>query len=222
MKVKLIALTQPIEFNSPEELIAYCARVSNPSNQENFDTASKLLRYCIRKKHWSIFEQVDATFEIETTRDIGRQILRHKFQAQEFSQRYAEVDTDNFEIREARLQDIKNRQNSIQTDDSELQDHWDIWQRKVAGIASNAYQWALKNGIAKEQARAVLPEGMTPSRMYMKGSLRNWIHYVDVRTDPATQKEHRLIAEEVKIQLQKPFTFLREYWDENLQSPDQK
>ena len=214
--VKLIAKTVPVidGLNSAEDLIAYAARVSNPGNQLNTGTSSKLLAYCMKKKHWSIFEQVDLTFEIRTTRDIGRQILRHKsFSFQEFSQRYAVVKTSDFELREARLQDAKNRQASLETDDQELADGWKIWQEKVVQTASNAYEWAIDAGIAKEQARVVLPEGMTQSVMYMKGNLRNFIHYVEVRSGDDTQKEHRLIALEIKELLKTEFQFLNEFWN---------
>lgn len=215
MDVRLIAMTQPLDFERAEDLIAYCARVSNPDNQMNFDTSEKLLRYCIRQKHWSIFEQVDLSFEIKTTRDIGRQILRHSFDPQEFSQRYAEVNVDDFVIREARMQDKANRQNSLETTNKEIIEGWITWQKKVAGVAANAYKWAISNGLAKEQARAVLPEGMTMSVMYVKGNLRNWIHYVDTRTDMSTQKEHRLIANECKNLIVPHFNFLKDYWNLN-------
>ena len=213
-EVNCVSITQPIEFDDPEHLISYCARVSNPENQTNFDTSEKLLSYCMRKKHWSIFEMIDVTFEVQTTRDIGRQLLRHDMQFQEFSQRYAEVDVNSFVMRECRLQDKKNRQNSLVTTDQDLIDGWNIWQKKVAETAAKAYQWAINNGIAKEQARAVLPEGMTPSVLYAKTSLRNWIHYVDVRSDVSTQREHRDIANEVKIFLMEHFKFLKEYWND--------
>ena len=213
--VKLIAKTVPVidGLSTAEELISYAARVSNPGNQLNTGTSSKLLAYCMKKKHWSIFEQVDLTFEIRTTRDIGRQILRHKsFSFQEFSQRYAVVETSDFELREARLQDAKNRQASLETDDQVLAYGWKVWQDKVAQTASHAYSWALHNGIAKEQARVVLPEGMTQSVMYMKGNLRSWIHYIEVRSGDDTQKEHRLIALEIKSKLMEEFEFLGALW----------
>jgi thymidylate synthase (FAD) len=180
--VKLVAVSNPLieECENAQELIAYCARVSNPSNQANHDTSAKLLKYCADHAHWSIFETVSVCIEIETTRDIGRQILRHKsFSFQEFSQRYAEVDENSFEIRECRLQDKKNRQNSVVTSEKWLEDWW---------------KSALEKGIAKEQARAVLPEGMTMSRMYMNGTLRSWIHYIMLRCGNGTQKEHMEIA----------------------------
>ena len=178
------------------DLIAYCARVSNPSNQNNTDTSEKLVNYLVKNKHWSPFEMADVTMEIETTRDIARQILRHRsFSFQEFSQRYADpVKELTFDTREARLQDTKNRQNSIETDDTVLHETWDKLQSDLIHQAMQTYTWAIGKGIAKEVARAVLPEGLTMSRMYMKGSIRSWIHYLEVRTDPSTQKEHREVA----------------------------
>lgn len=187
-----------------EDLIAYMARVSNPDNQDNKESAPKLLSYLIRNKHWSPFEMVSACVEIETTRDIARQILRHRsFSFQEFSQRYAQVTM--FETREARLQDNKNRQNSIPVEDRELQNEWSSVQDKVIETAVEAYQWAVARGIAKEQARAVLPEGNTASRMYMSGTLRSWLHYLQVRLDPSTQLEHRLVADMIKNALSNEF-----------------
>jgi thymidylate synthase (FAD) len=178
------------------ELVAYCARVSNPSNQANKDTAEKLIKYLIKNKHWSPLEMVHLTLEIETTRDIARQMLRHRsFSFQEFSQRYADPTKDlDFVLREARLQDTKNRQNSIETDNLSLQAFWEERQKRVIEKAKNAYEWAIANGIAKEQARAVLPEGLTVSRLYMAGSLRSWIHYIQLRSENGTQKEHINIA----------------------------
>ena len=178
------------------ELVAYCARVSNPSNQANKDTAEKLIKYLIKNKHWSPLEMVHLTLEIETTRDIARQILRHRsFSFQEFSQRYADPTKDlDFVLREARLQDTKNRQNSIETDNLALQAFWEERQKRVIDEAKNAYEWAITNGIAKEQARAVLPEGLTVSRLYMAGTLRSWIHYIQLRSENGTQKEHINIA----------------------------
>jgi thymidylate synthase (FAD) len=217
LNVKLRGRTVPVfddidddyEVRTAEDLISYCARVSNPTNQLNFDTSAKLLHYCRKKAHWSIFEMADLIMEINTTRDIGRQILRHRFSYQEFSQRYASVEAlDTWVHREARLQDDKNRQNSIVTDDKELQQHWWAQQQKVRDIAQDAYEWALKNGIAKEQARAVLPEGMTPTRMFMKGNLRSWITYCTIRKGPETQKEHRDIADECWEIVVKEFPFL--------------
>jgi thymidylate synthase (FAD) len=197
-KVTLVGVTSPrIEgVNSAEELVAYAARVSNPTNQMNSETAPKLLAYLIRNQHWSPLEMVHVVMEIETTRDIARQILRHRsFSFQEFSQRYATVESLGFETREARLQDTKNRQNSIETSDVMLSWEWEAVQQDVLRTIESAYSYALEKGIAKEQARAVLPEGMTKSRMYMSGTLRSWLHYCLLRTDKATQKEHRIIAD---------------------------
>lgn len=199
MTVKLVAITKPyIEgCHTAEELIAYTARVSNPSNQMNSETAPKLLKYLIKNRHWSPFEMAHVVLEINTTRDIARQILRHRsFSFQEFSQRYALATDLGFETREARLQDTKNRQNSIDTDDEELALAWQDKQQAVLDAATEAYTWATNNGIAKEQARAALPEGLTLSRLYMSGTVRSWIHYCAERTQSATQKEHRLIAVE--------------------------
>lgn len=194
-QVRLVAISQPLidECANAEEFIAYAARVSNPANQNNMETADKLIRYLIRNKHWSPFEMVSVTMEIISTRDIIRQILRHRsFAFQEFSQRYA-VATE-FTTREARLQDTKNRQNSIVTDDSDLQAWWRIAQDHIAKSVQETYEQALNNGIAKEQARAVLPEGLTVSRVYMAGSLRSWIHYCELRMANGTQAEHMEIA----------------------------
>lgn len=192
MKVELVWATPDIE-----EKVAYCARVSNPENQHNHETAPKLLKYLMKHKHWSPFEMANVCMEIETTRDIARQILRHRsFSFQEFSQRYAIV--NDFSLREARTQDNKNRQNSFKTDDLELQNWWNGTQLRVQQEAQFMYQAALNRGIAKEQARALLPEGMAKSRMYMNGTLRSWLHYIEVRTDPSTQKEHRDVAEACK------------------------
>jgi len=179
-----------------EDLVAYCARVSNPSNQLNTETNEKLLKYLIREKHWSPFEMVSVCLEITTTRDIARQILRHRsFSFQEFSQRYANPVSDLKSVRrEARLQDLKNRQNSIDTDDKNLQNSWVIEQDKVWLAAVKAYTWAIERGIAKEQARAVLPEGLVESRLYVNGTLRSWIHYIELREKNGTQKEHMEIA----------------------------
>jgi thymidylate synthase (FAD) len=215
-KVRLIAVTKPIasEFRDhadANDLITYCARVSNPENQENFDTGEKLLRYCVRKKHWSIFEMADLILEIETTRDIGRQILRHQsFKFQEFSQRYADPTVMPMVFRETRLQDPVNRQNSIDTDKWSLIRDWEYEQAKVRDTALAAYKWAIANGIAKEQARAVLPEGMTMSRMYMKGNVRDWFHYWAVRHGEETQKEHRDIANKLYPVLCEQFPFIKE------------
>ena len=179
------------------DLIAYCARVSNPSNQTNTETTDKLIAYLIKHKHWSPFEMANITLEIETTRDIARQILRHRsFTFQEFSQRYASVESLDLkpQIRETRLQDKKNRQNSVETNDYALKSLWERKQLEAWDAAIDAYVWALDNGIAKEVARAVLPEGLTLSRMYVNGTIRSWLHYIDIRSDEATQKEHRQIA----------------------------
>lgn len=204
-KVYLRGITTPIFEDSDEapltaeQLIAYTARVSNPSNQNNLETAPKLLKYLVKHKHWSPFEMVHVLMEINTTRDIGRQILRHRsFSFQEFSQRYAKASDLGFEMREARLQDLKNRQNSIETGNAGLQASWEHMQSKVLEVTKEVYQWSLDAGIAKEQARAVLPEGLTRSRMYMSGSLRSWIHYIQLRAGPETQKEHREIAVQCK------------------------
>lgn len=197
MNVKLIGITKPtIEgVGSAEELVAFTARVSNPENQQNQQTAPKLVKYLIKNQHWSPFEMVHVVMEINTTRDIARQILRHRsFSFQEFSQRYAAVDSLGFETREARLQDTKNRQNSVETEDRQLTADWITWQNRVIGESKKAYHWALCNGIAKEQARSVLPEGMTHSRLYMSGTLRSWIHYCELRMSNGTQKEHMEVA----------------------------
>lgn len=199
MECNLIGLTQPSSYTGctdAEGLVGWCARVSNPANQEKYKTASKLIRSLLRDKHWSPLEMVDVSIEIKTTRDIARQILRHRsFSFQEYSQRYSDPTKDlGFECREARLQDYKNRQNSLQTDDVELHSLWQEMQTKVLRASKEAYSWAVNNGIAKEQARAVLPEGMTESVVIMKGSLRSWIHYCQLRMQWDTQKEHRLVA----------------------------
>lgn len=197
-----------------EDLIAYMARVSAPENQGNKETAPKLVKYLIKHKHWSPLEMVNVCMEIETTRDIARQILRHRsFSFQEFSQRYA-VATD-FELSEARLQDNKNRQNSLVTDDAEIQNWWNAAQLRVQSDAELMYQSALKMGIAKEQARKLLPEGLTMSKMYMNGTLRSWLHYVDIRCDKATQKEHREVAEKCRDELTKLFPNTMEAFNAN-------
>jgi len=198
--VKLISHSQApkeMDLNNCQELIAYCARVSNPSNQMNKETSEKLIKYLIKHAHWSPLEMVSACLEIDTTRDIAHQIVRHRsFSFQEFSQRYADPAEfgDQFTKREARLQDEKNRQNSIETEDVQLQTHWEQQQQRVINIAQEAYEWAIENGIAKEQARAVLPEGLTKTRLYMNGTLRSWIHYIELRGANGTQKEHMEIA----------------------------
>jgi thymidylate synthase (FAD) len=201
MNIKLISYSQPpidaYDYDSMEDLVAYCARVSNPSNQSNTDTSEKLIRYLIKNQHWSPLEMVSLCLEITTTRDIARQILRHRsFSFQEFSQRYADPTKElDFVVREARLQDTKNRQNSIETDDAALQREWNEIQKSVIDASKFAYEWAINKGIAKEQARAVLPEGLTVSRLYMNGTLRSWIHYIQLRSANGTQKEHREIAQ---------------------------
>jgi thymidylate synthase (FAD) len=202
MDVKLVSYSQPTdEFRDlgladAQELIAYCARVSNPSNQLNSETSEKLIRYLVRHAHWSPLEMVSACVEITTTRDIARQILRHRsFSFQEFSQRYADPTKDlKFVTREARLQDPKNRQNSVEVEDQLLQNEWYRAQQRVIYAAQREYEWAIANGIAKEQARAVLPEGLIESRLYMNGTLRSWIHFIELRSGNGTQKEHQLVA----------------------------
>lgn len=209
---KIVAITNPLieGVNSADQFIAYTARVSNPSNQMNTETSEKLLKYCIKHSHWSVFEMVNVVMEIETTRDIARQILRHRsFSFQEFSQRYADPTQDlGFVTRDARLQDTKNRQNSVDVDDMHLQNDWYRAQKRVLFAAEREYKWAIDNGIAKEQARAVLPEGLTVSRMYMNGSLRSWIHYCELRMGNGTQKEHRIVAESAWNELVKYFKFM--------------
>jgi thymidylate synthase (FAD) len=199
-EVNLIGITKPSAYtdcSTANELVAWSARVSNPSNQNNTKTAPKLVQYLIKENHWSPLEMVHVSMEIRTTRDIARQILRHRsFSFQEYSQRYADPTQDlGFVVREARLQDAKNRQNSIEVDDRRLQEEWTMRQVAVTDAALDAYEWAIANGIAKEQARAVLPEGLTESVMIMTGTLRSWVHYCQLRMDKATQKEHRIIAE---------------------------
>ena len=229
MNVRLISYSKPprmvqiMEQLDPhgdnlEELVAYCARVSNPSNQNNTTTSKKLLRYLSREKHWSPFEMVSACLEIETTRDIARQILRHRsFSFQEFSQRYADPveDLDINNLRDARLQDTKNRQNSIDTDDPDLKLEWLKKQSEVVSAAKNSYKWAIENGIAKEQARSVLPEGMTGSRLYMNGTLRSWMHYVELRSSNGTQKEHQEVALECGKVLSEIFPIMEEFINQN-------
>ena len=200
-EVNLVGLTKPSAYtgcSTANELVAWTARVSNPSNQNNTATASKLVQYLIKNKHWSPLEMIHVSMEIKTTRDIARQILRHRsFSFQEYSQRYADPTKDlGFVKREARLQDKTNRQNSIEIENKLLQEHWNIRQARVIGEARYAYDWAIENGIAKEQARVVLPEGCTESVMIVTGTLRSWVHYCELRMDKATQKEHRIIAEQ--------------------------
>ena len=202
MKVKLISYSKPTEevnsegIENIQELVAFCARVSNPTNQLNTETSEKLISYLIKNAHWSPLEMVSACLEIETTRDIARQMLRHRsFSFQEFSQRYANPVKDlEFVTREARMQDPKNRQNSIETDNSKIAEEWTNIQNEVIETATKAYNWAIESGIAKEQARSVLPEGNTVSRLYMNGTLRSWIHYIQLRSENGTQKEHMEIA----------------------------
>lgn len=207
MPVKLISYSQapPNEDGSRrsiKDFIAYCARVSNPANQQNTETNERLIQYLIDNKHWSPFEMVSVCMEIETTRDIARQILRHRsFSFQEFSQRYA-VASLGFETREARLQDKKNRQNSIEVEDEELEKEWREKQTDLIERTQEVYKWALDNGIAKEQSRVILPEGLTRTRMYMNGTMRSWLHYIEIRKDEGTQKEHREIAKEIERELQ--------------------
>lgn len=224
MRVKLVSYSKPsVEFavetgmQTLEDLIAYCARVSNPGNQQNKNTR-QLIKYLINNKHWSPLEMVSITLEIETTRDIARQILRHRsFSFQEFSQRYADPTKElNFEVREARLQDLKNRQNSIETYDSELMEIWNIHQEELIAQAKETYAWAIKHGIAKEQARAVLPEGLTQSRMYMSGTLRSWVHYIQLRSANGTQKEHREVAVACADVIAEIFPMMRELVDDGI------
>lgn len=220
--VKLVCVSAPtlVEVNNADELIAFCARVSNPSNQSNTLSAPKLIKYLINNAHWSPFEMVSVTMEINTTRDIARQILRHRsFSFQEFSQRYANPDKDlGWELREARRQDLKNRQNSIPLDennegDNNLMDDWDGLQDEVRLVTSRAYRWAIEAGIAKEVARAVLPEGLIKSRLYMAGTLRSWIHYIDLREKNGTQKEHMEIALKCKEIIKQQFPSLNDYFN---------
>jgi thymidylate synthase (FAD) len=229
MNIKLISYSQQaidadkqdeFEFDLPnlQDLVAYCARVSNPSNQANSETSEKLIKYLIKHKHWSPLEMVSACIEVETTRDIARQLLRHRsFSFQEFSQRYAdptaELD-DAFVLREARLQDTKNRQNSVELDMSDekqklLAYEWERAQKRVLYAVKKEYEWAIKNGIAKEQARAVLPEGLTVSRLYVNGTLRSWIHYIDLRDGNGTQKEHAEIARACAEVIAKVFPIIK-------------
>jgi len=224
LKVKLINYSQGTPevirdgLDNVQDLIAYCARVSNPSNQYNTDTAEKLIRYLIKNKHWSPLEMVSACLEIETTRDIARQILRHRsFSFQEFSQRYADPTKElDFVLKEARLQDQKNRQNSIELSgltltEQNLMEQWKWKQKEVIQAAEHAYDWAIKNGIAKEQARAVLPEGLTVSRLYMNGTLRSWVHFIELRSANGTQKEHMLVARECAKVIASIFPMVEEF-----------
>ena len=222
MKVTLVSSSQPSAelaaqgIVNAQELVAYCARVSNPGNQTNTDTSEKLIRYLIKHKHWSPLEMVSACLEIETTRDIARQILRHRsFSFQEFSQRYAVADL-GWELKETRLQDTKNRQNSIAISgltlkEQNLMEQWKVKQEQLIQDAEHAYDWAITNGIAKEQARAVLPEGLTVSRLYMQGTLRSWLHYIELRSGPETQKEHRQVAQACAHALETIFPMVSEF-----------
>jgi thymidylate synthase (FAD) len=212
MNVKLISYTQGADGKNLLEQVAFAARVSNPANQNNSETSEKLVRYLIKNQHWSPLEMVSICLEIDTTRDIARQILRHRsFSFQEFSQRYADASQLGFELKEARLQDTKNRQNSIVTDNLALQTWWEERQKRVLEESKNAYEWALTNGIAKEQARAVLPEGMTGSRLYMNGTLRSWVHYIQLRSANGTQKEHQDVALACADAIEPIFTMIKEY-----------
>jgi len=212
MNVKLISYSQGLDGKNLLEQVAYAARVSNPANQNNSDTAEKLVRYLINNQHWSPLEMVSLTLEIETTRDIARQILRHRsFSFQEFSQRYADASQLGFEFKEARLQDTKNRQNSIETEDELLQRQWEYNQVAIQRQVLQSYQWALDNGIAKEQARAVLPEGMTKSRMYMAGTLRSWVHYIQLRSANGTQKEHQQVTLACALVIEPVFPMIKEF-----------
>ncbi len=223
MNVKLISFSapspeMPVEIEDAQDLIAFCARVSNPSNQLNTDTSEKLIRYLVNNKHWSPLEMVSACIEIETTRDIARQILRHRsFSFQEFSQRYADPTKDlDFVLREARLQDKTNRQNSVEISgltltEQNLIEQWKWKQQEVIDAAQHAYEWAINNGIAKEQARVVLPEGNTISRLYMNGTLRSWIHFIELRSANGTQKEHRQVAIECAKVIAKVFPMANEF-----------
>lgn len=225
MKIKLISYSEPAgempaDIDDVQDLVAYCARVSNPSNQTNTDTSEKLIRYLIKHQHWSPLEMVSACLEIETTRDIARQILRHRsFSFQEFSQRYADPTKElDFVLREARLQDTKNRQNSIEMGvtlkDSLIVDEWKRRQIDIIRQVKESYEWAIQNGIAKEQARAILPEGNTVSRLYMNGTLRSWIHYIQLRSANGTQKEHREIALKCAEVIAKVFPMAKEFTEQ--------
>jgi len=212
MHVKTISYSQCVEEEqSLQDLVAYCARVSNPTNQNNKETNEKLIRYLTMNQHWSPLEMVSICLEIETTRDIARQILRHRsFSFQEFSQRYAVAVLGN-ELKEARMQDHKNRQNSVETEDWNLKTEWEKKQMEIAAETAKVYEWALEKGIAKEQARAVLPEGLTVSRMYMNGTLRSWVHYIQLRSGNGTQKEHREVALACAAEIQKIFPMITEF-----------
>ena len=219
MNVKLVSYSQPTQefinegLENVQDLIAFCAKVSNPAAQINKETSERLIKYLIKHQHWSPLEMANATLEIETTRDIAHQIVRHRsFAFQEFSQRYAEPSEmgEMFVVREARLQDTKNRQNSIETEDTILSDKWEEMQQDVMYTAGKAYEWAINNGIAKEQARAVLPEGLTKTRLYMNGTIRSWVHYIELRSANGTQKEHMEIAIECAKAIAKIFPLVEE------------
>ena len=220
MNVRLISYSQPVEdythqhLRDVQDLVAFCARVSNPSNQMNKETSEKLIKYLIKHQHWSPLEMVSACLEIDTTRDIAHQIVRHRsFAFQEFSQRYAEPSEmgEQFVTREARLQDTKNRQNSVEiSDESDLHYEWKIKQQSVIDKAKETYEWAIENGIAKEQARVVLPEGCTKTRLYMNGSIRSWVHYIELRGANGTQKEHMEIAHACAKVISKIFPIMNE------------
>ena len=220
MAIRLVSYSQPTsdfltkDIDDAQDLIAFCARVSNPANQMNTETSKKLLKYLSKHKHWSPFEMVSACLEIKTTRDIAHQIVRHRsFSFQEFSQRYADPNDQDemFEYSEARLQDPKNRQNSIDVDDAKLQLDWEHAQRRIAVLAKKEYDWAIKKGIAKEQARKVLPEGITKTTLYMNGTLRSWIHYIELRSANGTQKEHMEIAIECAKAIAEIFPSVNDY-----------
>jgi thymidylate synthase (FAD) len=222
LKVKLVSYSRPSDemmkdgLDDVQDLVAFCARVSNPSNQLNMETAEKLIKYLIKHKHWSPLEMASACLEIETTRDIARQILRHRsFSFQEFSQRYADPTKDlDFVTREARLQDTVNRQNSVSTDDRELAENWNMKQMVVINLVKDTYKWAIDNGIAKEQARAILPEGNTVSRLYMNGTLRSWIHFIEIRSGNGTQKEHMEVARACAQAITEIFPMVTEFVQE--------
>ena len=222
MKAKLIGYTQPAEgsvegLKDVQDLVAYCAKVSNPKGQMNLETSERLLAYLIKHKHWSPFEMASATIEVETTRDIARQFLRHRsFAFQEFSQRYADPGSldDTFVVRDARLQDEKNRQNSVECEDDYIKERWEEEQLKVILKAKEAYDWAIDNGIAKEQARAVLPEGNTKSKLYANGTIRSWIHYVELRSANGTQKEHMELAREIGCAIHAIFPMIKDFINE--------
>ena len=220
IKTKLIAVTNPVVegIEDAKDLLAFCARISNPSNQFNMDTADKLVSYLLKYKHFSPFEMVNCVVEVECPRDIARQLLRHRsFSFQEFSQRYADVNAlgDSFVIREARMQDTKNRQNSVKTDNQELMLEWNVKQQEILNLVEESYNWAIVNGIAKECARVILPEGLTMSRLYVNGTIRSWLHYVEVRTEEGvTQQEHvelaRLIAKVIAEAFPQITNFVKE------------